>query len=186
MHSGFITFRCRKISTDGQPGCFVLGRIANWKLLCFDLIGWLAWKQVVTLYEVDDTIDCSEYRYHEAVNCPGIEWRYCSASGDEHFDTGCDEEAADIEITEKQTTISLDGDLLKDFNQLSDIDLEASLGKIKTSNSLNEYMSKIDLCYFENDELIQVYSNVISNTPYANSAASEMLLRPVYNNPNHQ
>ena len=55
--------------------------------------------------------------------------------------------------------MSLDGDILKDFNQLSDIDLEASLGKIRTSNSLNEYMSKIDFCYFENDELIQMYSN---------------------------
>ena len=129
--------------------------------------------QFETLCEVNDTIDCSEYRYHEAVDCPGIEWRYCSASGDENFDTGCDEEADRIEITEQQTTISLDGDLLKDFNQLSDIDLEASLGKIRTSNSLNEYMSKIDLCYFKNDELIQMYSN-------KNSATSVMLLRLVF------
>ena len=34
--------------------------------------------------------------------------------------------------------MNLDGDLLKDFNQLSDIDLEASLGKIRASNSLNQ------------------------------------------------
>ena len=68
--------------------------------------------------------------------------------------------------------MSLDGDLLKDFNQLSDIDLEASLGKIRTSNSLNEYMSKIDFCYFENDEVIQMYSN--------DSVASDMLLRQVF------
>ena len=68
--------------------------------------------------------------------------------------------------------MSLDGDLLKDFNQLSDIDLEASLGTIRTSNSLNEYMSKIDFCYFENDELIQMYSN--------GSVASKMLLRLVF------
>ena len=129
--------------------------------------------QFETLGKVDDTIDCSGYRYHEAVDCPGIEWRYCSASGDENFDTGCDEEADRIEITEQQTTISLDGDLLKDFNQLSDIDLEASLGKIRTSNSLNEYMSKLDLCYFKNDELIKMYSN-------KNSATSVMLLRLVF------
>ena len=93
-------------------------------------------------FKVNDTIDCSDYRYHEAVNCPGIEWRYCSESGDENFDTGCDAEDVDIEIPEQQTVMPLDGDLLKDFNQLSDIDLEASLGKIRTSNSLNEYMSK--------------------------------------------
>ena len=67
--------------------------------------------------------------------------------------------------------MSLDGDILKDFNQLSDIDLEASLGKIRTSNSLNEYMSKIDFCYFENDELIQMYSN--------ETAVSAMLLRQI-------
>ena len=36
-----------------------------------------------------------------------------------------------------------------------------------------QYMSKIDFCYFENDELIQMYSN--------DSAASEMLLRSVFN-----
>ena len=89
-------------------------------------------------FEVNDTIDCSDYRYHEAVNCPGIEWRYCSESGDENFDTGCDEEAVDIEIPEQETVMNLDGDLLKDFNQLSDIDLEASLGKIRASNSLNQ------------------------------------------------
>ena len=106
------------------------------------------------------------------MDCPGIEWRYCSESGDENFDTGCDEETADIQVVDQQTTLSLDGDLLKDFNQLSDIDLEASLGKIRTSNSLNEYMSKIDFCYFENDELIQMYSN--------DSVASEMLLRRVF------
>ena len=129
--------------------------------------------QFETLGKVDDTIDCSGYRYHEAVDCPGIEWRYCSASGDENFNTSCDKEADRIEITEQQTTISLDGDLLKNFNQLSDIDLEASLGKIRTSNSLNEYMSKLDLCYFKNDELIQMYSN-------KNSATSVMLLRLVF------
>ena len=121
---------------------------------------------------VNDTIDCSEYRYHEIVNCPDIEWRYCSESGDENFDTGCDEETTDIQIVEQQTAMSLDGDILKDFNQLSDIDLEASLGKIRTSNSLNEYMSKIDFCYFENDELIQMYSN--------ETAVSTMLLRQIF------
>ena len=92
------------------------------------------WKSL----EVNDSIDCSDYRYHEAVNCPGIEWRYCSESGDENFATGCDEETVDIQIHKQETVMPLDGNLLKDFNQLSDIDLEASLGKIRTSNSLNQ------------------------------------------------
>ena len=116
-------------------------------------------------------MNCSEYRYHEAVYCPDIEWRPCSASGDENFDTGCDEEIVDIEITREETIIPLDGDILKDFNQLTDNDLETNLGRIKTSNSLNEYMSKIDFCYFEEDELIQMYLN--------DSATFDMLLRSV-------
>merc|ERR1712003_468198 len=54
-------------------------------------------------------------------------------------------------------------------NQLTDNDLETSLGKIKSSNSLNEYMTKINFCYSENDELIQIHTN--------DSIASEILLR---------
>ena len=119
--------------------------------------------------KVDDTIDCSGYRYQDAINCPGIKWKYCTESGDENFDTSCDEEISEIEIS-RQAFISFDGDLLNDFNQLTDNDLETSLGKIKTSNSLNEYMTKIDFCYSENDELI--YTN--------DTVASEILLRLVY------
>ena len=119
--------------------------------------------------KVDDTIDCSGYRYQDSINCPGIQWEYCTESGDENFDTSCDEETSEIEIS-RQAFISFDGDLLNDFNQLTDNDLETSLGKIKTSNSLNEYMTKIDFCYSENDELI--YTN--------DTVASEILLRLVY------
>ena len=73
-------------------------------------------------------------------------------------------------ISEK-AYISFDGNLLNDFNQLTDNDLETSLGKIKSSNSLNEYMTKINFCYSENDELIQIHTN--------DSIASEILLRLV-------
>ena len=72
----------------------------------------------------------------------------------------------------EQAYISFDGNLLNDFNQLTDNDLETSLGKIKSSNSLNEYMTKIDFCYSESDELIQIYTN--------DSIDSEILLRLVY------
>ena len=71
----------------------------------------------------------------------------------------------------EQAYISFDGNLLNDFNQLTDNDLETSLGKIKSSNSLNEYMTKINFCYSENDELIQIHTN--------DSIASEILLRLV-------
>ena len=122
--------------------------------------------------KVDDSFDCTEYRYHDAINCPGIKWEYCAESGDENFDTGCDKETSEIEISQ-QAYIPFDGDLLNDFNQLSDNDLETSLGKIKSSNSLNEYMSKIDFCYSENDELIQVELHA------NDSIATEILLRLV-------
>ena len=52
--------------------------------------------------------------------------------------------------------------------------METSLGKIKSSNSLNEYMSKIDFCYSENDELIKVELHA------NDSIATEILLRLVY------
>ena len=120
--------------------------------------------------KVDESFDCTEYRYHDAINCPRIKWEYCVENGDENFDTGCDKETSEIEISQ-QAYIPFDGNLLNDFNQLSDNDLESSLGKIKSSNSLNEYMSKIDFCYSENDELIQIHRN--------DSITSEILLRLV-------
>ena len=120
--------------------------------------------------KVDDAINCSGYRYQDAIKCPRIKWEYCTESGDENFNTGCDEETTEIEISQ-EAYIPFDGDLLNDFNQLTDNDLETILGKIKSSNSLNEYMSKIDFCYSENDELIQIYAN--------DSIASEILLRLV-------
>ena len=118
--------------------------------------------------KVDQTIDCSGYRYQNATNCPGIEWRFCSESGDENFDTGCNEQADNIEIPDQKVIVPLEGDILRNFNQLSDNDLELSLGSVRTANSLNEYMSKIDLCHFEDDERKNV------------SATSEMLLRQVF------
>ena len=51
--------------------------------------------------KVDDSIDCSGYRYQDAINCPGIKWEYCTESGDENFDTGCDEETTEIEISQQ-------------------------------------------------------------------------------------
>ena len=123
---------------------------------------------ILNTSKVDKSIDCSGYRYQNANNCPGIQWRSCSESGDENFDTGCDEQPDDIEIRDKEVIVPLEGDILRNFNQLSDNDLELSLGRIKTSNSLNEYMSKIDLCHFENGERKNV------------SATSEMLLRQVF------
>ena len=41
------------------------------------------------------------YRYQDAINCPGIRWEYCTESGDENFDTGCDEESIEIEISQQ-------------------------------------------------------------------------------------
>ena len=98
--------------------------------------------------KVDDSFDCSGYRYHDAINCPGIKWEYCAESGDENFDTGCDKETSEIEISQ-QAYIPFDGDLLNDFNQLSDNDLETSLGKIKSPNSLNHHMAITALEYGE-------------------------------------
>ena len=51
--------------------------------------------------KVDDSIDCSGYRYQDAINCPGIKWEYCNESGDESFDTGCDEVTTEIEISQQ-------------------------------------------------------------------------------------
>ena len=51
--------------------------------------------------KVDDSIDCSGYRYQDAINCPGIKWEYCNESGDESFDTGCDDESTEIQISQQ-------------------------------------------------------------------------------------
>ena len=58
---------------------------------------------------------------------------------------------------------------MQDFNQLTDIDLENSLGDLKASNSLNGYMTKIELCFFEDDELLSVKT--------ARNTSTEILFR---------
>ena len=56
---------------------------------------------------VDENINCTEYRYQDVISCPAYEWSYCSQSGDEFFDTGCEEDSVEIEIPKRSFNIPL-------------------------------------------------------------------------------
>ena len=97
-----------------------------------------------------------KYRYHKAIDCPAYEWETCDEPLVE-FEITCDplkEEWDELKISK---TIELEDDieLMKNFNQFSDVELEVYFGKMKPSASLNEYMSKIYLCQLQETEIVE-------------------------------
>ena len=73
------------------------------------------------------------------------------------FEITCDPVKEEWDELRISNTIQLedDIDLMKNFNQFSDVELEVYFGKMKPSASLNEYMSKINFCQLQETEIVE-------------------------------
>ena len=78
--------------------------------------------------------NCSEFQ------CFGFEWRECLSHSFDEF--------VDAEIEDQgPVRIELDDSILKQFNLLSETELEFSFGKFTPAQSLNPYMTKLRISY---------------------------------------
>ena len=79
--------------------------------------------------------------------CFGFEWKECQNSPlDILEDSTCPVVEEQIDTKTEPVRIELDDSLLKSFNELSEDELEFSFGKFTPVQSLNPYMTKMNLC----------------------------------------
>ena len=89
--------------------------------------------------------------------CFGFEWKTCGESPLDILDQStCPIIEEPITINSEPVRIELDDSLIKSFNELSDDELELAFGSFRPVQSLNPYMTKLDLCSIEQVWLVRI------------------------------
>ena len=85
--------------------------------------------------------------YKAPFKCFGFEWKTCDESPLDILDQStCPIIEEPVKINSEPIRIELDDSLIKSFNELSDDELELAFGSFRPVQSLNPYMTKLDLC----------------------------------------
>ena len=95
--------------------------------------------------------------YKDPFKCFGFEWKTCGESPLDILDQStCPIIEEPIKINSEPVRIELDDSLIKSFNELSDDELELAFGSFRPVQSLNPYMTKLDLCSIEQGWLVKI------------------------------